>query len=139
MTSTAISWLLTGGILACLAVAVATDLENRDHPQPRDPAGAALRSLGLRLLPGAGPLWTSLLTALAVLGGLGLLATYDLIGWGDAKLIPALAFAVPLPIEWFRCSLAITVTGGLLSCPLSGRPSRPPTRVARAEPRRSGY
>ena len=135
MTSAAISWLLTGGILACLAVAVATDLENRIIPN-RVTLLVLCCSLGLRLLPGAGPLWTSLLTALAVLGGLGLLATYDLIGWGDAKLIPALAFAVP-PYRVVPLLLAITVTGGLLSCLYLAARHVLRHALARAEPRRS--
>jgi prepilin peptidase CpaA len=114
VTWAAIFWLLAGAIVACLGVAVATDLESRIIPN-RVTLLVLGCSLGLRLLPGAGPPWPSLLIALALLGGLGLLATYDLIGWGDAKLIPALAFALP-PDRVVPLLLAITVTGGLLSC-----------------------
>lgn len=110
----AISWLLTAVILACLAVAVATDLESRIIPN-RVVLLVLCCSLGLRLLPGAGPLWVSLLSALALLGVLGLFATYDLIGWGDVKLITALTFAVP-PYHVVPLLLAISLAGGLLSC-----------------------
>lgn len=114
MAWAAISWLFTGMILACLAVAVATDLESRIIPN-RVALLVLCCSLGLRLLPGAGPLWASLLSALALLGALGLFAAYDLIGWGDVKLITALTFAVP-PFHVVPLLLAIAVTGGLLSC-----------------------
>ncbi len=106
--------LLMGVIVACLVVAVATDLERRIIPNCLALLVLSC-SLGLRLLPGPGPLWVSLLSSLAVLGGLGLLAAYDLIGWGDAKLITAVTFAVP-PHRVVPLLLSITVAGGLMSC-----------------------
>ena len=112
MTLAAISWLLMGVILACAAVAVATDLESRIIPD-RVALLVLCCGLGLQLLPGAGPLWASALSAFAVLCGLGLLAAFDQVGWGDVKLITALTFAVP-PYRVLPLLLAITVTGALL-------------------------
>ena len=55
------------------------------------------------------------MSAVAVLGVVGLLAAYDLLGWGDAKLITAVTFAVPAD-HVIALLFAITLAGGLLSC-----------------------
>ncbi len=114
MTRAAAFWLLSGLIVTCLGVAAATDLGSRIIPN-RLALLVLCFGLGLRLLPGSAPLGVSLLSALVVLSGLGLLASYDLIGWGDAKLITAVTFAVP-PDRVVPLLLAITIAGGLLSC-----------------------
>ena len=75
-------------ILACLSVAVATDLASRIIPN-RLVLLVLCASVALRLLSEPGPLWLGLLGPIAVLVALSLLASRDLVGWGDAKLIAA--------------------------------------------------
>jgi prepilin peptidase CpaA len=100
-------------ILACLLVAITTDLTDRIIPNRL--VGVVLAcSIALRLLSGPVPLLESLLGALAILVVLGMLASYDLLGWGDVKLIAAVSFAVPVH-RVGALLLAITMAGGLLS------------------------
>jgi prepilin peptidase CpaA len=110
----AIAWFLACIILACLVVAIATDLARRIIPN-----SLVLIVLGcglaLRLACGPWPLFASFLSASAVFAGLGLLAAYDLLGWGDAKLITAVTFIVPVD-RVAPLLLAIALAGGLLSC-----------------------
>ena len=109
-----IAWIPEAMILACLSVAVATDLASRIIPN-RLVLLVLCGGIALRLLSGPGPLWPSLLGPVAVLVTMGLLASRDLVGWGDAKLITAVSVAVPadrLP----TLLLAIALAGGLLSC-----------------------
>jgi prepilin peptidase CpaA len=100
-------------ILACLLVAIATDLTNRIIPN-RLVLVVLACSIGLRLLSGPVPLLQSLLGALVVLVVLGGLASRDLMGWGDVKLIAAVSFAVPVH-RVAALLLAITLAGGVLS------------------------
>ena len=101
----AVAWVLAGAILACLMLAIATDLARRIIPN-----GLVLVvlgcGLGLRLVAGPWPLLASLC---------GALAAYDLLGWGDAKLIAAVTFIVPVDLV-IPLLLAIALAGGLLSC-----------------------
>jgi prepilin peptidase CpaA len=101
-------------ILACLSVAVATDLASRIIPN-RLVLLVLCAGIALRLLSGPGSLWLGVLGPVAVLMTMALLASRDLVGWGDAKLIAAVSVAVPadrLP----TLLLAIALAGGLLSC-----------------------
>ena len=94
MASPTIAWVPEGMILACLSVAVATDLASRIIPN-RLVLLVLCASVALRLLSEPGPLWLGLLGLVAVLVALSLLASRDLVGWGDAKLIAAVSVAVP--------------------------------------------
>jgi Flp pilus assembly protein protease CpaA len=71
--------------------------------------------IALRLLSAPSPFWLGLLGPIAVLLALGLLASRDLIGWGDAKLITAVSVGVP-PDRLLTLLLAIVLAGGVLSC-----------------------
>ncbi len=114
MIWSAVAWVLAGAILACLMLAIATDLARRIIPN-----GLVLVvlgcGLGLRLVAGPWPLLASLCGALAVFAAVGTLAAYDLFGWGDAKLIAAVTFIVPVD-RVIPLLLAIALAGGLLSC-----------------------
>jgi prepilin peptidase CpaA len=101
-------------ILACLSVAVATDLAGRIIPN-RLVLLVLCASIALRLVSASNSLWQSLLGPIAVLLALGLLANRDLVGWGDAKLITAVSVAVP-PDRLVPLLFAIALAGGLLSC-----------------------
>jgi len=114
MTWSAIAWIPTCLILACLLVAIATDLRDRIIPN-RLVLIVLGCSAGLRLLSGPGPLLTSLFCAITILTVLGGLAAYDFMGWGDVKLIAAVSFAVPAD-RVITLLFAITLAGGLLSC-----------------------
>ncbi len=114
MIWSATTCLLAGIIIACLLVAIITDLANRIIPN-RIVLIVLFCSIALRLMSGPEALLTSLLSAAAVLGVVGLLASYDLLGWGDAKLITAVTFAVPAD-HVIAMLFAITLAGGLLSC-----------------------
>jgi len=113
MIWSAIAWLLAGMIIACLLVSIATDLADRIIPN-RVVLVVLVCGLALRSISGPGPLSVSLLGAMAVLAALGLLATYDLLGWGDVKLIAAVTLAVPAD-RVIALLFAITLAGGLLS------------------------
>ena len=114
MASPTIAWVPEGMILACLSVAVATDLASRIIPN-RLVLLVLACGIALRLLSAPSPLWLGLLGPIAVLLALGLLASRDLIGWGDAKLITAVSVAVP-PDRLLTLLMAIALAGGLLSC-----------------------
>jgi prepilin peptidase CpaA len=109
-----IGWVLACIILACLLVAIATDITNRIIPN-RLVLVVLSCGIGLRLVSGSGALLASLLSAIAIVGALSLLGAYDLLGWGDVKLIAAVTFAVPAS-HVIALLLAITMAGGLLSC-----------------------
>jgi prepilin peptidase CpaA len=108
------TWFLTAAILACLLVAAATDMARRIIPN-RLVLIVLMCAIALRLSAGQGPFWPSLAAAVGVLATLGLLAAYDLVGWGDVKLITAVTFAVPAE-RVADLLLAIALAGGLLSC-----------------------
>jgi prepilin peptidase CpaA len=114
MSQMALPALLTAAILCALAVAAAIDVADRIIPNR-----LVLIVLGcgvcLRLASGLGLTWVSLLGALAVLLMLGTLAHFDLVGWGDVKMIAAVTFAVP-PARVLPLLFAIVMAGGLLAC-----------------------
>ena len=112
-------WPATQSILVlmtilCLGVAVVTDIADRIIPN-RLVLIVLCADCGLRLLAGAGSFAVSALLAVIVLLGLGGLAAYDFVGWGDAKLIAAVTFAVPAS-HVAGLLLAITIAGGGLGC-----------------------
>jgi prepilin peptidase CpaA len=113
MILTVIAWVLTCITLACLFIAIVTDLACRIIPN-RLTVVILFCSVGLRLESGFRPLLASLICAAAILAALGLLASYDLIGWGDAKLIAAISTAVPAD-RVIPLLFAITLAGGVLS------------------------
>ncbi|MFN4177980.1 prepilin peptidase [Phenylobacterium sp.] len=105
--------LFEGAGLAGLALAAVTDLRSRLIPNTLVlwviAAGGAARLLT------AGPhAWLSLAIAGAVFAPLAVLAYRDLIGGGDAKMIPAATLLVE-PSQTFGLLLAIAVAGGALS------------------------
>jgi prepilin peptidase CpaA len=109
-----IAWALAAMILACLLATTVTDLTSRIIPN-RLVLIVLCCGFGLRLVSGTGLFLASLLSALAVLAVLSLLARYDLLGWGDVKLIAAVTFAVPAS-RVIPLLFAIIMAGGLLSC-----------------------
>jgi prepilin peptidase CpaA len=106
--------ILIANIFLCLIISILTDIRNRIIPN-RLVAIILLCSIGLRLEFGYGPLLASILSAGAVLAALSLLASNDLLGWGDAKLIAAVSIAVPAG-RVISLLFAITLAGGMLSC-----------------------
>jgi prepilin peptidase CpaA len=110
-----VAWLPEGMILFATALALATDVADRIIPN-RLVLLVLCAGIALRLLSSSpSPLWLSLLAPIAVAAAMSLLASRDLVGWGDAKLIAAVSVAVPadrLP----TLLLAIALAGGLLSC-----------------------
>jgi len=104
-----IVWLLG---LSALAVAVITDLKNRTIPNE---VAIAVASLGLLLQLATGTAaWMSLAAALATFLPLALLAQADVMGGGDAKLIPAVTLLVP-PQHIALLLMNISLAGGLLA------------------------
>lgn len=112
MTGSLAAWGLTAAISACLLLAVVADVAGRIIPN-RLVLVVAGCGVGLRLI-GAGPFWPSLVAALIALAVIGTLAARDLVGWGDAKMIAAVTFAVPVD-RVIVLLLAIALAGGLLS------------------------
>jgi prepilin peptidase CpaA len=110
----AIAWLPEGAILACLLVAVVTDVADRIIPN-RLVLLVLFSSIVLRSLSGTGPLWPGLIGFVIILVALSLLAARNLIGWGDAKLIAAVSVAVPAD-RLLTLLFAVVLAGGLLSC-----------------------
>jgi prepilin peptidase CpaA len=74
----------------------------------------AVAALALSLASRPGSAWSSLLIAVALLGGLLVVAHYELIGAGDAKLIAAATLLVPPGRVGFLL-IVIALAGGLLS------------------------
>jgi prepilin peptidase CpaA len=114
MIWSAIAWGLASMILACLIVAIVTDVMCRIIPN-RLVLIVLCGGIALRALSGVTPLLTSLMSGTAILAVLSVLGAKDLLGWGDVKLITAVTFIVPanrvIPLLF-----AITLAGGLLSC-----------------------
>jgi prepilin peptidase CpaA len=112
MTSS-LALLFEGAGLAALGLAAVTDLRSRLIPNTLVlwviAAGGAAR-----LLTSGPHAWLSLAIAVAVFVPLAVLAYRDLIGGGDAKMIPAATLLVE-PSQTFGLLLAIAVAGGALS------------------------
>lgn len=105
-----IVWLLG---LSALATAVITDLKNRTIPNE---VAITVASLGLllQLATGGTAVWMSIAAALATFLPLALLAQADVVGGGDAKLIPAVTLLVP-PQHIALLLMNISLAGGLLA------------------------
>ena len=114
MAAPTIAWAFEGVVLACLSVAVATDVARRIISN-RLVLLVLACGIALRLLSMPSPLFLGILGPLAVLIALGLLAGYNLIGWGDAKLITAVSVAVP-PERLLVLLFVIALAGGALAC-----------------------
>jgi prepilin peptidase CpaA len=114
MVESAIAWVLVLTVVACLLVAIVTDLTSRIIPN-RIVLVVLACGLGLQAMAGPAVLMLSILCAMATLMALGVLGAYDLLGWGDVKLISAVTLIVP-PNHVVGLVFAITLAGGLLSC-----------------------
>ncbi len=100
--------------LVALCMSAATDLKERIVPNEFVGVIAACGlAIGLMLRPGE--IWISVLAAIAVLVGFGVLAHFDVIGGGDVKLISAVTLLVP-PERIGVLVAAITLAGGVLGC-----------------------
>jgi prepilin peptidase CpaA len=99
--------------IVLLVVAVRTDFRARIIPN-RVVALIAANGLLLGLMSRPERIWISLLVALVLLIGLGVVAHFDLIGGGDSKLIAAVTLLVP-PENIASLLLAIALTGGVVS------------------------
>jgi len=132
MTSS-LALLFEGAGLAGLSLAAVTDLRSRLIPNTLVlwviAAGGAAR-----LLTTGSHAWLSLAIAVAVFAPLAVLAYRDVIGGGDAKMIPAATLLVE-PSQTFGLLLAIAVAGGALSAfywakGIAGRHAARPAPVA---------
>jgi Flp pilus assembly protein protease CpaA len=108
------TWVLDLTVIACLLVSIVTDLASRIIPNS---LVLVVLACGLWFQVMAEPevLMLSLLGAMVTLTALGILAAYDLLGWGDVKLITAVTLIVP-PNHVIGLVFAIVMAGGLLSC-----------------------
>lgn len=107
----ALSWAVC---LAALVASAWTDLKDRIIPNEYVGIVAVAGVVAtLSIRPEQAPF--SLLAAVLVLVGLGVLSHFRLLGGGDAKLISALVLMVP-PGDTGRLLIAIALAGGLLSC-----------------------
>ncbi len=97
-----------------LGIGAKTDLKDRIIPNE---LVIAIASIGVAhtLLTRPGLIWLSLLAAVVVFFGLGVLSHYKIIGGGDTKLITAVTFLVA-PDRVGQLLIEIALAGGLLSC-----------------------
>lgn len=97
-----------------LAAGARTDLRDRIIPNE---LAAAIAAIGLAqgLVARPGMVGFSVLAAIAVFCGLGVLSHFKVIGGGDLKLISAVTFLVP-PDRVGQLLIEIALAGGLLSC-----------------------
>jgi len=107
-------WLLQAIAASCLVGAAITDIADRIIPNKlvllTMAVGLALRVIAEPPVPLASlAIWC---VALLVLGWL---ASRGVIGWGDAKMIPATTLLVA-PHDVARLLLAIAIAGGILAC-----------------------
>ena len=100
--------------LAVLTASAGTDLKERQIPNELAAAVAAVGLVqGLALRPGQ--VWLSLVVALVVFCGLGVLSHYRIIGGGDLKLISAVTLLVP-PERVGQLLIEIALAGGVVAC-----------------------
>jgi prepilin peptidase CpaA len=97
-----------------LAFSARNDLKDRLIPNELVAAVAAI-GLAQGLVARPELVWLSLLAAVVVFCGLGVLSHYKIIGGGDVKLISAVTFLVP-PDRVGQLMIEIALAGGLLSC-----------------------
>lgn len=139
MTWPMATWAAGIVVFACLLVAAVTDVRDRIIPNRLVLAVMAV-GVGLRLLADAGVPWPSLAIWGLTAGVFGALATYAVIGWGDAKMIAAVTLLVP-PHDVIPLLLAIAIAGGVLAMTylamgrvLRSRPELPPDAAASSRP-----
>jgi prepilin peptidase CpaA len=108
------TWAIEVAAFACLLAAAAADIMARIIPN-RLVLAVMIAGFALRLLASPRMLWASLAVWVVVLGLLGVLASYAVLGWGDAKLIAAVTLLVP-PGEVASLLPAIAIAGGVLAC-----------------------
>ncbi len=114
MAGPAMTWVPELTVFACLLVAIATDLTRRIIPNSLVLVVLAC-GLGFQAMAEPSVLWLSIVCAMATLIVLGILGAYDLLGWGDVKLIAAVTLIVP-PNHVIGLVFAIVLAGGVLSC-----------------------
>jgi prepilin peptidase CpaA len=121
--------------LIVLGVSAGIDLKDRLIPNELVVA-VALIGLAQGLASRPGMVWLSLLVAVIVFLGLGILAHFKIIGGGDLKLMSAVTLLVP-PDRVGQLLIDIVLAGGLLSCfylaAHYGLKSLPASRSAAAE------
>ncbi len=100
--------------VAGLFTAAMTDVSERVIPN-RVVLLIATAGLSLRILADASTAWISLAAAIGVLLMLAPLARREIIGGGDAKLIPAVTLLLPVH-ALLSLLLNISLAGGVLSC-----------------------
>ena len=107
-------WTLQAIAAGCLIAAALTDIADRLIPNRIVlvvmGVGLVLRSIDGPIFPlGSIAIWSVTLLAL------GWLASRDVIGWGDAKMIPATTLLVS-PHGVLRLLVSIAIAGGVLAC-----------------------
>ncbi|AXK82929.1 prepilin peptidase [Pseudolabrys taiwanensis] len=100
-------------VLVLLSVAAVQDVRARIIPNRLVLAVAAV-GLVAAAVERPAALWLSLLFAFLLLGGLGVLTHYDVLGAGDAKMIAAVTLMTP-PERSAVVLFAIAMAGGVLS------------------------
>jgi prepilin peptidase CpaA len=100
--------------LTALIATAWTDLKDRIIPNELA-AVVAMSGLCISLMLRPEQVWISLIVAVLVVIGLGVLAHFGMMGGGDVKLIGATTLLVPLD-QIGQLMAFIAVAGGLLSC-----------------------
>lgn len=106
----ALVWMV---VLAALLISAWTDLKDRIIPN-QYVGVVAISGLLISLVARPEQIWISLIAALSLLIGLGVLAHFGFIGGGDVKLIGAVVLLFP-PDQIGRLLISIVLAGGLLS------------------------
>ena len=99
--------------LVALFIAAATDIRERRIPNALVLIVLA-QGMALRIVEGGGTFWPSLLLALALLVIGAWLASHQVIGAGDAKMIAAVSMLIPATAVP-GLLVCIALTGGVLS------------------------
>ncbi len=106
-------WVLGGLAAASLLTMAAADIRERIIPN-RLVLAVMGAGFALRLLASPSEALISVIIWVCVLGGFGFLASRSLIGWGDAKMIPAVTL-LAAPGEVPALIAAIAISGGVLA------------------------
>lgn len=112
MTRLLVSALMTASLIV-LALAALQDLRARIVPN-RMVVAIAVLGLLLGAVTRPASLWINVLAALLVFLALGVLAHFDILGAGDAKLMAAVTLLVP-PEDIVLLLLVISLIGGVIS------------------------
>ncbi len=114
MNWTLARWALEGTAFACLLAAAATDFTDRIVPN-RLVLAIMIAGIGMRLMSATSIWWLSVGVWAVTLAVLGSLATRNILGWGDVKLIAAVTLLVP-PHKVLPLLVSIALAGGVLAC-----------------------